>query len=209
MRTPAEILRRAIVMTSVAFRASLEVTADTRCEELSRQVLPWLEEHGMASDIDPIERELLATVFGQLDASQHTDANWSGEGANIMFWALGLLAQPQYDEPLDYTRWFDRVGILRGDPLEALSDVAPRPVSELSEFHMRIETMKTALRLARTDVSVQPALKYLSFTIVVHRSSGGLKRTSIKPQSRRLLILQHSASVLQDFAWCEAWLLPG
>ncbi len=125
MRTPSEILRRAIVMTSVAFRASLEVSVHARCEELCGRLLPWLEEHGMAGEIDTTERELLATPFGQLDKSQQVDANWSGEGANIMCWALGLQSRPHYHEHVDYTHWFNQLGILRNDPLKVLSEVSP------------------------------------------------------------------------------------
>src|SRR6476620_3156482 len=108
MRTSAEVLRRAIVMTSVASRASLEVTAHPRSQEISDRLLPWLESHGMASDIDPIERDLLATKFGALEASQETDGHWSGEGAVVMCWALHLTAQPPLDEQVDYTTLFEQ-----------------------------------------------------------------------------------------------------
>src|SRR4051812_7785268 len=84
MRTSSEVLRRAVVMTTVAFRASLEATIHPRSRELSQRLLPWLESLGMAGDIDPIEHDLLATPFGELETSQKTDAKWSGEGAFVM-----------------------------------------------------------------------------------------------------------------------------
>ena len=159
MRTSAEVLRRATVMTSVAFRASLEATPHPRSQQLSQRLLPWLETLGMASDIDPIEHDLLATAFGKLQASQKTDANWSGEGANVMSWALHLTAQPPYHEFVDYTVLFDRLGVLRCDPQIAFPDIALRSLKEISDFHIRVETLRTALQLARTDASLHTTLR--------------------------------------------------
>jgi hypothetical protein len=159
MRTSAEVLRRAIVMTSVAFRASLEATTHPRSYEISQRLLPWLETLGMASDIDPIEHDLLATALGKLHASQKTDANWSGEGAVVMCWALHLTAQPPHNEFVDYTSLFDKLGILRGNPQMAFPDITLRSLNEISDFHIQVETMRTALQLTRADASIHTTLR--------------------------------------------------
>jgi len=159
MRTSAEVLRRAIVMTAVAFRASLEVTSHPRSDQLSQRLLPWLETLGLISDLDPAEHGLLATAFGGLEASQRTDANWSGEGANVMCWALHLTTRPPDHELVDPAILFDQLGILRADPRLAFPDITLRPPHEISDFHIRVETLRTALQLARTDASLRSTIR--------------------------------------------------
>lgn len=159
MRTPIQVLRRAIVMTAIACRASLEAAADTPAEGASKQILPWIGGLGLLRDLDPIEHDLLATPFKGLDRSQQIDANWSGEGANVMCWALGLTAEPAPDVYVDYTPWFDRLLILFGDALAAMHDVQLRPLEEIGAFHVRVESLRTALQLERSSPAIHPALR--------------------------------------------------
>src|SRR6516164_6283290 len=89
-RTPIQIAQRAVLMGSMTLRASLEVTRHPRAVELTGQILPWLEQHGIGPELHPIEREVLATPYGQLRREQQTDASWSCEGAAVFCWAIGL-----------------------------------------------------------------------------------------------------------------------
>lgn len=87
-REPATVARRALVLTVVAFRGSLEVTDHPRVIELSQRLVPWLDEIECRSELDPKERELLGTPLGQLSKSFLIDANWAGEAAAFFCWTL-------------------------------------------------------------------------------------------------------------------------
>src|SRR5947209_6884425 len=94
IRPADQIARRAVVMASIAFRASLEVTAHRRALELSNAILPWHKTHGVDIELDPIERVLLETPVGQLEQEQQSDAFWAGEAAALFCWTLGLAKKP-------------------------------------------------------------------------------------------------------------------
>src|SRR5262249_35579734 len=66
MRESQQIAKRALILGTIALRASLEVTDHPRAVEASQQLLRWLNQVGCDGEIDPIERGELATPLGQL-----------------------------------------------------------------------------------------------------------------------------------------------
>jgi hypothetical protein len=97
-RNPQQIAKRALILGAIAFRSSLEFTDHPRVVEISHRLLPWLSDMGCGDELDPIERELLATPVGQFSESQRIDANWAGEAAALFCWMLML------GEPLEEVR---------------------------------------------------------------------------------------------------------
>jgi hypothetical protein len=101
-RTPQQVARRAVILSAISFRSSLEVTDHPRVNEICQRLLPWLIETDCEDEIDPIERELLQTPLRQLSGAQKTDANWSGEAAAFFCWTLNLsppLKETQHADP--------------------------------------------------------------------------------------------------------------
>jgi hypothetical protein len=94
IRPAIQVARRSIIMASLAFRASLEVTEHARCPEACNRLLPWLDGLGCRDDLDPIERDILSTPYRRLEPEQRLDAYWAGEGAAIYLWALGKVSDP-------------------------------------------------------------------------------------------------------------------
>ena len=124
MRTIVQIAKPAIVMTSLAFRASLEVTDHSRAKKASDRIPGWLGEQGVNDELDAIERDILETPYRQLEDRQRRDANWSGEGAWIMAWALKLVELPPNRETVDPRILVERLGILRQDVTELTATVS-------------------------------------------------------------------------------------
>ncbi len=133
-REPQQVAKRALILGAVAFRASLEVTDHPCVIEVSQKLLPWLSDMGCEDALDPIERELLATPFGELSDSQKMDANWAaGEAAWFFCWMLDRA------EPLDETKAADQsdlqnlLRILQPDAAEIIQLASLRNLAEIQE----------------------------------------------------------------------------
>src|SRR6516225_7291850 len=100
-REPQRVAKRALILGAIASRSSLEVTDHPRVVEISQRLLPWLSEVGCEEELDPIERELLATPLGHLSESQKIDANWAGEAATFFCWTLKLVGPLEETSPAD------------------------------------------------------------------------------------------------------------
>jgi hypothetical protein len=137
-------------MGTLAFRASLEVTDHPRCGEVCDRLLPWLEQLGIGEEIDPIEREILATHHGRLVPSQRTDAYWPGEGAAIYCWALGLTTQtPSPCVIADHHAVINSLHVLRPEAQAVLEITSTRGCDELQAYCKRVMTIRSELQRRR------------------------------------------------------------
>lgn len=149
MRSSQQVAKRAIVTSAVAFRASMEATDHPRSEGISALILPWLEQEGVADELDPLERELLATPYRKLSKSQWRDASWSGEAAAVFGWAIGLVQLLPTWDFYDYRLLIEKLGILRPSVSPLLSHAALRPIAELESFCVRVLLIQWEMRLQR------------------------------------------------------------
>lgn len=147
MQTAAQVARRAVAMTALAFRASMEVTDHPRSAELSHEIPRWLERIGVASELMPYEQDLLNTPYGGLDSSQSREANWSGEGAWVLAWAIGLVERPAECEWADYHALFERLRIMRPEVREVLAHAAARPAAEWVRYGVETWALRSELQL--------------------------------------------------------------
>src|SRR5215510_9533379 len=115
----------------MAMRGSLEITEHPRTFDAAAGLLPWLGEVGCDAEIDPIEREELATPLGCLSPSQKADVNWAGEAAAFFCWTLGLGPVLDCANPADQSAVIRTLRILHGDALELQRGATLRPTSEL------------------------------------------------------------------------------
>jgi hypothetical protein len=134
IRSPREIASRAMVNGALGFRASLEVTFHPRATEISSRLLPWLEQLGLAGEIEPLHREILGTAHGQLSPRDRTEAYWRGEGAAVLGWAMEVLDAPDPTVPVDTDQLVERLNLLRPAAAKILAAAALRPKSEIDEY---------------------------------------------------------------------------
>ena len=150
-RDPRQIAKRALILGAISFRSALEVTDHPRVLEISRRLLPWLEEMGCEDELDPIERELLATPFGQLSDSQRIDANWAGEAAAFFCWMLNL------SEPLEPARCAEQSAlpgvlcILKPEAAKILRSASLRDRAEIEDTCRQFVLIRSMLQESRAE----------------------------------------------------------
>jgi hypothetical protein len=132
-REPCQIAKRAIVLATLAFRGSLEVTDHPRVLEISKQLLPWLRRIGCADELDPIEERELATPLGGLSNSERIDVNWAGEGAMFFCWMLKLVGPLEDAAPADYRQLTTLLSLLRSEAVEIIRSAQLRDHDEIRD----------------------------------------------------------------------------
>jgi hypothetical protein len=149
MRTAEQVAKRAVILGTIACRASIEVDDHARVASLSQQILPWLSKVGCDDEIDPIERDLFATPLGQLSESQWTDANWAGEAALLFCWMLSLapaLNEASQSDPSIPIRLLD---ILRPTAADAIRNARLRKQTEIEDLCGQIGMIRSLLQESR------------------------------------------------------------
>ena len=150
-RRPDQIARRAMVLGAIAFRASLEVTDHPRAVGLSERLLPWLAEVGCDGEVEPAERELLATACGRLTDGQRVDANWAGEDAMFLCWALGLVGPAPEAAPADASELLDVLKILRPEAVGVVRAAAIRDEAAVARACLRTALLLAVARASRVE----------------------------------------------------------
>lgn len=150
MRTAQQVASRAVVMTTMAFRASLEVTDHSRIEEIATLLFGWLQDQGLASELDPIEREILESPYGTLHKSQLTDAMLASEGASICSWAVAKSSPPPESDSSDARELVTTWSILR-DARESITDATLRPWEEIRTWCANVLLIRSELQQIRVD----------------------------------------------------------
>jgi hypothetical protein len=148
-REPQQIAKRAVILGAVSFRSSLEVTAHPRVVEISGRLVPWLIEVGCESEVDPIERELLATPLGQLSDSQRSDARWAGEGAAVFCWMLKLSEVLEERTLVNPTHLPGLLGILKPQAMDIIGSAALRDRNEIEATCRQFVLILSMLRESR------------------------------------------------------------
>ncbi|HJS09124.1 MAG TPA: DUF4272 domain-containing protein [Pirellulales bacterium] len=156
MRSAQQVARRAVVMTTLAFRASLEVTDHRRSEELSDRLLNWLEDEGIAGELDPIEREILQAPYRKLHKTQLTDATLAGEGACFFAWTIGLGDPLPNCESADPRPLVGTFGILRTTAAQIVDRACLKSDDELKSYCLELlQTLSTMRQRRLSDTAAQ------------------------------------------------------
>jgi len=160
MRSAQQVAKRAIVMTTLAFRASLEVTDHSRSEEISGRLLNWLQRHAIADELDLIEREILEAPYRKMHQSQLTDATLAGEGACLFAWAIGLGDPLPKRESADARGLVQSLHILQEDVRELIDGASLKPEDELTSCCLEIFLTLSNMRQRRlSDVAAQAIIR--------------------------------------------------
>lgn len=150
-REPRQIAKRALVLGTLAFRASLEVTDHPRVLEISKQLLPWLRQIGCADELDPIEKEELATPLGGLSRSQKADVNWAGEGAMLFCWMLKLVGSLEDAAIADHRQLTMLLSLLRPEAVEIIRSAQLRDRQEIRDRCRHFMLIQSLLRERRIE----------------------------------------------------------
>jgi hypothetical protein len=161
-RTPRQVAERAMILGAIALRASLEVTSHPRVVEISGGLLRWLSEIGCGDEIDPIERELLATPLGQLSDSQRIDANWAGEEAAFFCWTLNLGPPLEETSPANQSNLVSLMRIGRPEAAEILQSAALRDRKETVEMCRHLILVLSILRESRIEPPARDIVRRLT-----------------------------------------------
>lgn len=147
-------------MTTLAFRASLEVTDHSRSEGISGKLLDWLQRHAIADELDPMEREILDAPYRNLHRSQLTDSTLAGEGACLFAWAIGIGDPLPKREPADARGLVQSIHILQEDVRELVDGASLRHEVELTTCCLEIFLTLSNMRQRRlSDVAAQAIVR--------------------------------------------------
>lgn len=149
MKESQQIAKRSLILATIALRASLETTDHPRAVELSQQLLPWLNRVGCGDEIDPVEREELATPLGDLSDSQKIDVNWAGEAATFFCWTLKVARPLEAQSPADQSLLQDVLPILKPDAGEFVTSVCLRKRDEIEEICRQFVLIRSMLQERR------------------------------------------------------------
>lgn len=150
-REPQQVAKRALILGAVAFRGSFEVTDHARSIELSDRLLPWLTEVGCADELDPVEREELATPLGQLSDSQRADVNWAGEQAAFFGWMLTLVGPLPDMGPAAQAGLLKPLCILQPEASTILQSASLRDLAEIEDMCRQFVLIRSILQESRVE----------------------------------------------------------
>lgn len=150
LRPPSaeRVARRALVLSAVVWRASLEQEKGRRrAAQLQAHLLRWLERHDLDHELEDEERELLEAPLGSLERQRAIDASWRSEGLAVLGWALDVSELPPHDEQADPQAVAVALGFLEDDePPRALEAPRLRPPEELEAMGRRLQALHWRLR---------------------------------------------------------------
>ncbi len=146
--TPARVARRALVLSAIVWRASLEQEkARRRAARLQQHLLAWLERHELEGELEEQEHDLLIAPLGSLTRQQAIDASWRSEGLAVLGWALDASELPPHDEQADPQAVAVALGFLEDDePPRALEAPRLRAPDELEAMGRRLQALHWRLR---------------------------------------------------------------
>jgi uncharacterized protein DUF4272 len=149
--TPGRAARRALILSAVGLRGSLERERPPDAESRRGELLRWLTEVGLDDECEDDELALLDTEIGSLDEQSMIDAVWRSEGAVALGWGLGVCDLPPHDEVCAPNALHQALGLMQELP-SVLRGPALRPTQALS----RIEACLGAVYARLEHFSLRP-----------------------------------------------------
>ncbi|MCC9604289.1 DUF4272 domain-containing protein [Blastopirellula sp. JC732] len=162
--TPLRVARRALALTAVAARATLEMDAPQLDEpdELRRRLLDWVETLEIGDEFEPDEWKVLQRSVGNLESQDHINALWRVEGLTVLAWALGRFELPPDDELVMPSELYPAMGFLDPELGRAVLEGAElRSAEELEELQTHLLMLHWRVR----DYSIRPGpMDFVAFS---------------------------------------------
>ncbi|TWT29415.1 DUF4272 domain-containing protein [Blastopirellula retiformator] len=147
--TAQRVARRALALTAVAARATLEMDAPQldEPEELRARLLEWVAALEIDDEFEPDEWKVLQRPVGNLEPQDHLNAMWRVEGLTVLAWALGRFDLPPDDELVVPMELYQSLGFLDADLGRAVL-AAPelRSAEELEEMQIHLMMLNWRVR---------------------------------------------------------------
>lgn len=163
-QSPERVARRAMALTAVAARATLELDAPQMdAPEVQRkQIVEWVGEVGIGDELEPQEWKVLQRATGKLEQQDSIDAMWRVEGLAVLAWALQLHALPPDDELSDPPRLYESMGLFDAERAsETLKRPSLRSEGELAAMRTHLLMFHWRMR----DYSIRPeAMDFAAFS---------------------------------------------
>jgi hypothetical protein len=99
---PIDIARRALILSAVVCRATLESYTDAEYKrQTAKDIHDWFDQLELWPYLEPVEEEIIRARFGKLPTSSQINATWYVEGLAILAWALRRADFPPHDQKVD------------------------------------------------------------------------------------------------------------
>jgi len=152
------VAHRAMVLALMIYRSSIErFPGEAKFEALHARLPAWVDQLGLASELEKEEHDFLRVPLGKADAKVVLNSEWRVEGLGVLAWALKRYEMPPYDELTSPRKTVGSVGL--SDELLAAADTAAakklfrdaelRPASEIDRFASHITIVNWRLRTYR------------------------------------------------------------
>lgn len=162
--SPERVARRALALTAVAARATLELDRKhvDEPDKHRQRILTWIEETGFGDELEPDEWEVVQRPVGRLEQQSFINSMWRVEGLAVLAWALQLHELPPDDTLITPTEIYQSMGLF--DSVVAGSILANpqlRESEELKAMHTHLIMLHWRLR----NYSLRPeAMDFVAFS---------------------------------------------
>ena len=143
----SRVAHRALVLGALSARASLEGDEGGDREERRRWLVGRVAELGLGPELEPEERDVLATPVGELSDKRTIELSWRSEGLAVLAWALGLRELPSHDQLAATWELIQQdLRLLSPKPTPVLVEPRLRAPEELKRMERRLLAVHWRLR---------------------------------------------------------------
>jgi hypothetical protein len=162
--TPERVARRALALTAVAARATLELDAPQldQPDGYRQDLLRWVDQLSIGDELEPEEWKVLQRPVGRLEQQDFINAMWRVEGLAVLAWALHLHELPPDDELIVPVEVYKSMGFLVPEIARGILDSPElRPAEEINEMQIHFLMLHWRVR----DYSIRPqAMDFAAFS---------------------------------------------
>lgn len=153
--TPERIARRALALTAVAARATLELDAPELDQpDMHRErLLAWVEGLEIGDELEPNEWKVLQRPVGTLDERSFINSMWRVEGLAVLAWALQLHPLPPDDQLVVPPELYSNMGLF---DVEAGRSLLASPNLRDAEELQTMQAHLLMLHWRMRDFSLRP-----------------------------------------------------
>jgi hypothetical protein len=158
---PKRVAQRALVLSAVVCRGSIEGDAGSKdAERFREEILDWVYDLSLSDEIESDELELLTSPLGTLPKQRAIDAGWRGEGLAILAWALKKIDLPAHDQIVDSPTIAYSLGFLKDENSTVLQNPQLRTAKECNQLAEAMFSFHWRLRQYSMD---QAAMNFIEF----------------------------------------------
>jgi hypothetical protein len=200
--TPLEVAQRALILSAVICRASIEKDRDEEYKQKTiEDIHEWIEELRLWPHLDPVEKQILQIPLGALSRRLQIQGTWFSEGLAILSWSLHRSEFPTHDVTVDPIAVTNALDFLDPDAEKLLESTLLREAVELEAarewFYDLHCTLRVYLFHNRDGLLAEWIDHYLTILAVDPKTIH--KRRSLRFEGR--LLREAERKRLQEWEW--------